>query len=79
MTQALPPHIRAQLAQAVKLHGAGQLSQAQALYASILKQQPRNFDALHFLGGIALQTGDPQEAVTLIDKAIRIFADDAAA
>ena len=79
MTQALPPHIRAQLAQGVKLHGAGQLSQAQALYASILKQQPRNFDALHFLGVIALQTGDPQEAVALLDKAIRIFADDAAA
>lgn len=59
-----------QLQQALVLHQNGQLLQAQALYEQILIAQPKNPDALHLLGVIALQTGDHTKAVDLISKAI---------
>ena len=37
---------------AVNLHQRGQLAQAELLYRAILKQAPKHFDALHFLGEI---------------------------
>jgi predicted O-linked N-acetylglucosamine transferase (SPINDLY family) len=51
-------------------HQKGQLAQAKAAYEQVLTSQPKHFDALHFLGVIALQCENPALAVALIDQAI---------
>ena len=79
LPDALATAAQANFGEAVALHQRGLLSDAQILYTEILKTQPTNADALHFLGLIALQTQNPQKAVELIDKAIAIAPDSAAA
>jgi tetratricopeptide (TPR) repeat protein len=67
------------LAQAVALHNRGQFASAQAIYEQILQSQPRHFDALHLLGVIAAQTGNPGRAVDIIAKALKISPNNAVA
>ena len=62
------------LQQAVALHQRGDLSQAEALYAEVLRREPDNFDALHLMGVLARQGGAPQAAVELIGRAIMLDA-----
>lgn len=50
----------------------GKLEVAQALYREALQRAPANFDALHMLGVVRLQCGDPEEAVRHIVRAIRL-------
>lgn len=57
---------------AVALHNQGQFSRAQAIYEQILRVEPRHFDALHLLGVIAAQTGNPAKAADMIAKALQI-------
>ena len=54
------------------LHQAGRLIEAEAIYQSVLKEQPRHPDALHLLGFVALQMGKNEIAVNLIEKAIKV-------
>lgn len=56
---------------AVEHHRAGRLREAEPLYRDVLEQEPDHSDALHFLGVIAQQIGDPESAVHLIQRAIR--------
>jgi len=56
--------------QALEHHRRGRLAPAKAAYKQILAIQPRHIEALHLLGVIALQTGNAQGAVQLIEKAI---------
>ena len=63
---------RSLLTEAVRLHQAGQLEQAAALYRKVLTIHPNSADALHLLGMIALQQGQAQTAKELIAKAIAI-------
>lgn len=58
------------LRRGVKLHGAGQLTEACRLYESVLALLPGQADALHLLGVIADQQGDHQRAIELIRLAI---------
>ncbi len=58
--------------QALALHQAGKYSQAESLYQQILEKQPENFEALHMLGVIALQTRQFERAVQLLDQAIAL-------
>ena len=74
-----PAALAAKLQTALKLHQQGQLQRAEGLYREILKQQPRHFDALHFLGVAALQVGNAQATVDLISKAIAVNPGSAAA
>ncbi|KQV79443.1 hypothetical protein ASD15_19130 [Massilia sp. Root351] len=62
------------LQQAVGLHQRGDLAQAEALYAEVLRREPDNFDALHLMGVLARQGGAPQAAIGLIGQAIAIDA-----
>jgi len=64
--------IRSVLTEAVRLHQAGQLEQAAALYRKVLATHPDNADALHLLGMVALQQGHAKIAVELIRKAIAL-------
>lgn len=58
------------LAQGLKHHQAGQLGEAEAAYRKILRVDPRHADALHLLGVIGQQRGEPALAAELIGKAI---------
>ena len=64
---------------AVQHHQAGRLADAEALYRQILAAQPRQGDALHFLGVIAGLMGQYGQAVALIGQAIEIRPDNAGA
>lgn len=61
----------ARLREAVKLHRAGKLDEAAALYAQVLALDPVHADALHLSGVIAHQQGREADAIAAIDRAIR--------
>ena len=58
--------------QAMALHGAGRLPEAEEMYRQILKVLPDHFDSLHLLGVIHHQRGNHKEAVRQIDAALKI-------
>ncbi|MBI3453608.1 MAG: tetratricopeptide repeat protein [Rhodospirillales bacterium] len=60
------------LAIALKHHQAGQLADAERLYRQVLARQPREPNAWHLLGVIALQSNHPDAAIEPIRKAIAI-------
>ena len=62
--------IGALLADAIRHHQAGRLSQAEALYRQILAVEPDHADCLHLLGVIAYQFGRLESAMELISRAI---------
>jgi tetratricopeptide (TPR) repeat protein len=70
--------VQAQLVEAVALHRQGRLKDAQARYEAILKNNPRQSDALHLFGVAAAQSKDYQRAADLIAKAIAINPNNAA-
>jgi tetratricopeptide (TPR) repeat protein len=55
---------------AIASHQEGRLDHAAAGYRRVLAQDPDNADALHLLGVVALQRGQPKEAVERISRAI---------
>ena len=71
--------VQAQLYEAITLHQQGRLLEAKAVYEAIVQGNPRHFDALHMLGVVADQTKNHQVAAELIDKAIEINPNIAAA
>ncbi len=60
------------LQQAISLHRAGNLDQAEPLYRQILAREPHNPDALQFLGLLLDHRGRHESAVQLIQQAIAI-------
>ncbi len=61
-----------QLEKALRHHTAGELAEAEAIYRSVLQQDPNDPDALHLLGALTAQTGHGDAALSLIDHAIAI-------
>jgi tetratricopeptide (TPR) repeat protein len=57
---------------AVKLHQAGRLSEAETIYRLVLEMQPGHAGSLHLLGVIDIQRGHYSEAVGKIDAAIQL-------
>ncbi|MGO8753931.1 MAG: tetratricopeptide repeat protein [Gallionellaceae bacterium] len=51
-------------------HQTGRLAQAEALYRQVLQIEPDNPDALHLLGALARQAGEPAVAADFIRRAI---------
>jgi len=77
LPRAQPPDrlpLQAELKQGMALLRQGRLADAERVYAEILRQQPDHFDALHFLGVIAVQNGQVQRGVELISRAIELDA-----
>ena len=66
------PDNRSLLGEAVRLHQAGQLEHAAALYRKVLDTDPHSADALHLLGMVALQHGQAKAAAELVRKAIAV-------
>jgi tetratricopeptide (TPR) repeat protein len=62
-------------AEGLRLHQAGQFPQAQKIYAEILEAEPKNADALHYMGILALQGQAPEQAETLIKQAVAALPD----
>lgn len=60
------------LRRAFSLHQTGHLAQAEALYRSVLKAQPRNFDATYLLGLSLAQRREFDSAREFFAKAVRI-------
>lgn len=67
------------LERAVSFHQRGEFAQARQLYEQVLQALPFDFNALHLLGVLEIQTGNPAMAVELIGRAIDINGQDAAA
>jgi predicted O-linked N-acetylglucosamine transferase (SPINDLY family) len=60
---------------ASSLHARGELSQAEPLYRQVLRSEPKNFDALHMTGVLALQTGQLADGIELIETALHTRPD----
>lgn len=78
-TATPPPHLvqQAQQAfrQAVALHQQGRIAEAEDLYRAVIRLFPDQYDALHLLGVCALQRGEHQAGVDLIQKSLAHKAD----
>ena len=62
--------IERDLAAALDHHGAGRLDQAAALYERVIEAAPDHAAALHNLGVVRAQRGDPAAAVALFERAL---------
>lgn len=60
------------LATGLKHHQLGQFELAERVYRHVLLSNPRNSQALYYLGVLASQMGNKLSAVELIGKAIEI-------
>src|SRR5882757_2781062 len=57
--------------QGVAAHRAGNLVQAEKLYRQMLRADAGSFPALHMLGFLKAQQGLYDEAITLLNKAVK--------
>ncbi len=64
--------LQAKLEEGFALFRQGKFAEAERCYDQVLQLQPRNFDALHFLGLLFIQTNQVHRGVDLIKKAIAI-------
>jgi len=63
--------IQQQFRGAVEHCRRGELGQAEQLCRAMVAEEPRQADALHLLGVIAMQRGRPLEASEWFSKAVR--------
>ena len=67
--------VRDLIEKGLKHHRAGRLPESKILYEQALAIQPGHPDALHLSGVVALQGGDAERAVELIQRAIEVQPD----
>ena len=60
---------------ALEHHRAGRLTEAEQGYRAILQREPQHADSLHLLGVIALQAGDLNAALALVERAVALRPD----
>jgi protein O-GlcNAc transferase len=60
---------------ALEHHRAGRLAEAERGYRGILQRQPQHADSLNLLGVIALQTGNLDAALALVQRAVALRPD----
>jgi tetratricopeptide (TPR) repeat protein len=71
---ALSPERRL-MALAAEHQKEGRLQEAEQLYRRVLRQRPRNVDAMRLLATIALKAGHADEAEQLLERAISVAPD----
>ena len=59
------------LQEAIGQHRVGRFAEAAELYRRVLKKMPDHFDALYSFALMRLEQGEPQEALALINKAVK--------
>jgi predicted O-linked N-acetylglucosamine transferase (SPINDLY family) len=64
---------------ALALHHAGRLAEAERAYLAVLKAQPNQYHALHFLGILKAQTGDLAASAELIAQSLALHPNNALA
>ena len=69
---ALPLALAAPFGEAVRLHQAGRLAEAEAHYRHVLDRHPQHADSRHLLGVLAHQIGNSEVAEQLIRDAIAL-------
>ena len=69
------PSVIDMLTEAVRLHRAGHLPEAEKIYRQVLTIDPKQVDALHLLGLIARQTGRRELAIELLGKSVALKPD----
>lgn len=62
--------IESQLTEALRLHRAGRLSEAEQLYRRVLQSHPAEPKALHLLGVLCYQMARADEALTLMTESV---------
>src|SRR5262245_19955066 len=62
------------LQEAMAHHEAGRLVEAEAGYRELIRVDPRNVDALHFLGYLLFQRGEPRGAADLSERSLAVNA-----
>lgn len=67
-----PVQLQSLLQQGIVHHRAGRLTEAQAVYTRIRHIAPRNFDALHLSGVVALQQIRTADAIDLLTRALQL-------
>ena len=67
-----PEQLAAWLQQAIQAQQRGRLAEAEALYRQMLQRDPRQVDALHFLGVLTAQRGQHEQAADLIRRALEL-------
>jgi len=70
--QSLPLALEAAFSEAVRLHQAGRLGEAEAHYRHVLAAYPQHADSRHLLGVLAHQVGQSAVAEQLIREAIAL-------
>ncbi len=73
----MPLNVDETFALALRHHQSGRLAEAERGYREILHVQPGHADSLHLLGVLALQTGNPEPALELIQRAVALRPDGA--
>src|SRR4051794_35853315 len=68
-----PRSMPSRIEQGLALHQQGKLHEAEKVYRDVLAHQPKHPDALHLLGVIATEFKQFEQAIQLIDSAIRIL------
>ena len=63
------------LALGLQHHQAGRLAEAEAIYLQVLREQPRNTEALNRLGALLIQAGRRDEAVAHLEQAVALAPD----
>ena len=67
-----PAKLARQLNEAAAYHQKNDLDNAERLYRAVLKQAPRQPDALHLLGVLLDQRGDPARGIALVRQALAV-------
>lgn len=69
------PDLENLLAEAISRHQNGELTKAEWAYMEVLEHDPQHIDALHLLGVIADQMGDPAVAIERVQSSLAIRPD----
>lgn len=72
MTGSLPDTASAQMAQALQLETQGKPADALKIYDAMLKDDPKNVQALAYRGWLLKRAGFPDLAMTSLDQAVAI-------
>jgi len=74
--QAPPQSLdQAKISTALSLHQSGQIGEAKRIYEELLRENPENSQALHFLGLAHHQEGDQNQAAKLLERAVVLRPD----
>src|SRR5512147_3192942 len=53
-------------------HQQGHLAEAESAYLQLLQKEPKNIDALHYLGVLRMRLGRPDDAIELVKRSLTL-------